>query len=388
MPEVYHRLFKVSELFDIWRGHSRYIRRYYADHAGPYPVYSASANPTQVHGYVDDYDFEGDCLTWTTNGYAGYVFVRNGKFCATRDVGVLKPREEHRDHISLDFFAPVLTKVLKEAATGRRRETGESDYTKIAGKSAAGVEVMIPVRSDGKPHLPFQLEVAARFRVVEGVKSGLASLLAEFNRRRIAFAHVASTLKPFRVADLFEISRGDSSLTQKYIREHRGDYPVFSGSSFRNQTAGHIDRFDFDGEYLTWAADGYAGVVYARSGKFSANSHAGIMRPRESVAARLHLPYFEYALSPVLESLAVGRVRENGSPDYTRVTIGMVNDAFVDVPTSPDGLPDLGAQRASVERIAPLEREKLAIEDELTRLVNAEVDSDWLTGLEKWPDAR
>src|SRR5699024_2567708 len=44
-----------------------------------------------VLGFIDSYDFEGDMLTWTTDGAnAGTVFLRTGKYNCTNVCGTLK----------------------------------------------------------------------------------------------------------------------------------------------------------------------------------------------------------------------------------------------------------------------------------------------------------
>lgn len=388
MPRTYKRRFKLNDVFDILRGNSKYIKRYYSENPGIYPVYSASTDPLAVHGRISTYEYDGSYLTWTTNGYAGFVFERSGKFSATRDVGLLQPAPNHAGLVCLSFFAPLLTIALREAATGRRKESGESDYTKIASKSASAVEFYAPVLEDGTLDIEFQREVASRYKAIGALKTGLISALGELEKKRVVHAPTAKAMKSFSVPELFSVSKGDGSLTRKYILENPGIVPVYTGSSFRNETAGHIARADFDGDYLTWAADGYAGPVYARTGEFSANSHAGILKPLPSVSDRLYLPYFEHALTPVLESVAVGRFRPDGSPDYTRVTIGMVRAVRVDVPVSDDGMPDLQSQKDITEAIVPLARDKLAIQDELLRLIKADVLVSWEDTLELWPASK
>lgn len=277
-------------------------------------------------------------------------------------------------------------KVLREAATGRRKETGESDYTKIAAGNAASVQVPVPVDEKGLPLLSFQEAVANRYGSLTRLKIRLAGLLADIAKKHIAFAAHQGRLESFKVDQLFDVGKGDGGITKKYILSHQGEYPVYTGSSFRNEVAGHIDSYDFDGEYITWAADGYAGPVFYRSGRFSANSHAGILKPRCEYAAKLYLPYFEYALTPILESMAVGRFRADGSPDYTRVTVGMAREANVTLPVDEDGSPDPVAQAEVTARIEPLKRDKRAVEDELLRLVKAEVTADWTNSLKAWVD--
>ena len=56
-----------------------------------YPVYSSQTTNNGVMGYLDNYDYEGEHITWTTDGAnAGTVYYRNGKFNCTNVCGILK----------------------------------------------------------------------------------------------------------------------------------------------------------------------------------------------------------------------------------------------------------------------------------------------------------
>lgn len=56
-----------------------------------YPVYSSQTSNNGIMGYLDNYDFEGEYITWTTDGAnAGTVYYRNGKFNCTNVCGILK----------------------------------------------------------------------------------------------------------------------------------------------------------------------------------------------------------------------------------------------------------------------------------------------------------
>ncbi|MBK6910972.1 MAG: restriction endonuclease subunit S [bacterium] len=99
VPEGWETI-AVWLLFSIGRG--RVIsNEEIGEHPGEYPVYSSQTEDNGVLGYIDSYEFEGDYLTWTTDGAnAGTVFKRSGKFCCTNVCGTLLPKRE----ISLSFF--------------------------------------------------------------------------------------------------------------------------------------------------------------------------------------------------------------------------------------------------------------------------------------------
>lgn len=61
------------------------------ENPGPYPVYSSQTENDGVMGHLATYDFDGEYLTWTTDGArAGTVFARQGKFNCTNVCGTLR----------------------------------------------------------------------------------------------------------------------------------------------------------------------------------------------------------------------------------------------------------------------------------------------------------
>ena len=87
---VKHNLLPINELCVISRGRVM-SKEYIRDHSGMYPVYSSQTADDGVFGKIDSFDYEGEYLTWTTDGAnAGSVFYRSGQFSITNVCGLLK----------------------------------------------------------------------------------------------------------------------------------------------------------------------------------------------------------------------------------------------------------------------------------------------------------
>ena len=91
IPAGWH-LERVWMVFSLGRG--RVIsHEEIAENIGEYPVYSSQSESDGSMGNLDTYDFEGDYLSWTTDGAnAGTVFERHGRFNCTNVCGTLKPK--------------------------------------------------------------------------------------------------------------------------------------------------------------------------------------------------------------------------------------------------------------------------------------------------------
>ena len=89
--------YQVGEICTLTRG--RVIsKKEMEENIGIYPVYSSQTSNEGKIGSIDTYDFDGEYVTWTTDGAnAGTVFYRNGKFNCTNVCGVLKLKREDID---------------------------------------------------------------------------------------------------------------------------------------------------------------------------------------------------------------------------------------------------------------------------------------------------
>ena len=102
---------KLGEVANLVRG--RVISKdYIRDFEGEYPVYSSQTANDGVLGSINSYMFDGDYLTWTTDGaYAGTIFRRKGKFSITNVCGLI---DITCRNIKQDFLYFWLSKTAKD----------------------------------------------------------------------------------------------------------------------------------------------------------------------------------------------------------------------------------------------------------------------------------
>ena len=81
---------ELKDICEISRG-KIISKDYIRDNPGVYPVYSSQTENEGNLGNISTYDYDGEYLTWTTDGAnAGTVFYRNAKFNVTNVCGLLK----------------------------------------------------------------------------------------------------------------------------------------------------------------------------------------------------------------------------------------------------------------------------------------------------------
>lgn len=110
--------FKIDDICFLGRG--RVIsKKEILDNPGDFPVYSSQTFNNGIFGHISTYDFDGEYVTWTTDGaYAGTVFYRNGKFNCTNVCGTLKAKKNDIDMKLLSIILNTYTKSEVFIASG------------------------------------------------------------------------------------------------------------------------------------------------------------------------------------------------------------------------------------------------------------------------------
>lgn len=89
------------------------------DNAGIYPVYSSQTANDGVLGYIDSYMFDGDFLTWTTDGaYAGTIFRRKGRFNITNVCGLIDIKDQRLLQDYLYYWLSLIAKSYVQEGMG------------------------------------------------------------------------------------------------------------------------------------------------------------------------------------------------------------------------------------------------------------------------------
>ncbi len=88
----------IQELSQVGRGRVISHTEISKSYNPVYPVFSSQTSDKGIMGYLDTYDFQGDYVTWTTDGAnAGTVFARSGRFNCTNVCGTIKLHDsDHR----------------------------------------------------------------------------------------------------------------------------------------------------------------------------------------------------------------------------------------------------------------------------------------------------
>ena len=363
----------VAELIDFNKSKtngSKFTKTFIQEHIGTVPVYGASLTEDEVgYGYVEDnlpsIRYFDDCLTWNIDGSTG-IFFRQGHFSLSEKVIPLIPFEEIKSAIDPVFlkYAIMFSKEFKEFG-----------FSNKAGKSKlCEIKIRIPVLSNGDFDLARQQELARQYHEIETKRKVLLDKIEELKKTKIDIS--SNDIVEYRevpIIRLFVPKGGDMKLSKTFCQEHKGDYPVYSGS-VGSERFGNIDEYKYDGEYLTWVIDGLAGHVMKIEGKFSITCHRGILIPTEE-CKNVDLLYMKYVLEPIFRKRVRGRMGINGKNEYTALKpthIVSYNDSVL-IPIAENGEYDLLKQQELAQKYATIELIKQNLYDQIKKLTNVVV---------------
>lgn len=211
----------IGEVCKITRGRvmsKEYIRK----HKGPYPVYSSQTENDGELGTISSYDFDGEYLTWTTDGAnAGTVFYRSGKFSITNVCGLLEV-------CSNSLLTKYLYYILSVEAP--KYVNSGMGNPKLMSNVMTNINISIPP-------IDVQREI---IRILDTFNNLAVELATELTARKLQYAYyrdklltVDKTSSRIKLSELCDIGDGLHG-TPSY--DDNGQYYFINGNNLSNGT--------------------------------------------------------------------------------------------------------------------------------------------------------
>ena len=355
----------ITQVFDIVRGDGKYTRSYVHEHTGEYPLYSG--NTFGPFAQIDSYDYNVPALTWAIDGLAGYMMIHRSPFSATNHRGILLLKDTN---IDLEYAKYTLEPIFRELKKGRQGDNGENEYTSLPPFMIQSVKFAVPVDHNGEPWLEKQKEIAAGYVTLEQTKETVVEQIASLSQVSIVPNCDEYAIEYLPLSALFDTIKGKSKYTKKYGNLHSGPYPVYSASS--QGTLTHLDTYDYDGRYMTWSTNGFAGTILILDGKFSINGDRGILVPKNG-RQDLDFDYMKFTLEPIFRELAKGRKGDNGEDEFTKLYPSMLSDIMVPIPVDGKGNISLSLQKEIAQKFISVQNSQKEIIEKLDALISKKI---------------
>lgn len=154
-------------------GNASYTKTWCQNHKGEYPIYSA--NNLEPISHIESYDYDGEYLTYSKNGCAGYITILKGCFSINGDRCVMSINDEYAGKINLLYLKYYLEPVFRKNKKGRLGAFGKNEFTKLNSTMIKNlnIKVPIPLTTDGFYDFEKQEEFAARYKQIDEIKQGL-----------------------------------------------------------------------------------------------------------------------------------------------------------------------------------------------------------------------
>ena len=355
----------ITQVFDIVRGDGKYTRSYVHEHTGEHPLYSG--NTFGPFAQIDSYDYNVPALTWAIDGLAGYMMIHRSPFSATNHRGILLLKDTN---IDLEYAKYTLEPIFRELKKGRQGDNGENEYTSLPPFMIQSVKFAIPVDHDGEPWLEKQKEIAAGYVTLEQTKETVVEQIANLSQVSVVPNCDEYAIEYLPLSELFDTIKGKSKYTKKYGNLHSGPYPVYSASSQGALT--HLDTYDYDGRYMTWSTNGFAGTILILNGKFSINGDRGILVPKNG-RQDLDFDYMKFTLEPIFRELAKGRKGDNGEDEFTKLYPSMLSDIMVPIPVDGKGNISLLLKKEIAQKFISVQNSQKEIIEKLDALISKKI---------------
>ena len=348
-------------LFDLSIG-KRLLRKDYMEASGRIPAYSSNVFcPFVYTSYSNVEDFSVPYVLWGIDGTFEFNVMPIGeKFAYTDHCGVIKIKNPKINPYYLAY-------TLEE----NKHKYGFDRGLRASLSNMKSVKVSIPVDASGEFDESVQASIADSMLGMRQIRNNLSEKRTNIADIKVVLEDENYKYSYFPLTDILEPIKGLSKYTKKYGNLHGGPYPVYSASSKKALT--YIDTFDYDGKYMTWSTNGFAGTILVLDGKFSINGDRGVLIPKDD-RTDIDLDYMKFTLEPLFRDLAKGRKGDNGEDEFTKLYPSMLKDIMVPIPVDEHGSIDLYAQKEIAAKYLAIEQSKDEVISKLDALIQQKIE--------------
>ena len=219
----------MKDLCILQRG-KVYSKKFISENVGDYPVYSSQTANNGILGKINSYDYDGNYLTWTTDGaYAGTIFYRTGKFSITNVCGLIKPKNKDINLRFLYYWLSLTAKKYVYQGMGN---------PKLMSNQVEEIEIPVPPIEvqrkiveilDNFTELEAELE-----RKLEAELEARRKQYEYYRNQLLTFDDTRSDVKWMKISDIGTFTRGKRFVRTDIVEDgipciHYGDMYTYYG---------------------------------------------------------------------------------------------------------------------------------------------------------------
>lgn len=169
----------LNEIIAHHNGDASYTKTWCQKHKGAYPIYSA--NNLEPIAYIDTFGYDGEYLTYSKNGCAGYITITSGRFSINGDRCLISINNEYADKLNLFYLKYYLEPIFRKNKKGRLGAFGKNEFTKLNSTMIKALNIMVPIplSANSSYDLEKQREIAERYKQIDEIKQGLINKIIQ-----------------------------------------------------------------------------------------------------------------------------------------------------------------------------------------------------------------
>ncbi len=275
------------------------IEEYLYNHGGDYPVYSGQTEGNGILGFIDSYNQQSPCVTFTTYGSAGKLFYREGKYTVGRNCMGLRPKKLYCNKINLKWFSFAFQNLFYRLRIGDKE--GQRSLNKL----------LLERQPIVIPDIDIQVKQLGKYEKIEAIKHQTNRILRNLtNISNFSRKYPNSSIIAKGKMDIFvSFIGGNSGLTEEFIYHNlpetkKDSVKILTSSTQERTSMGWISRNSkpkgksikiFRAPNILIARNGYAGTMtYCPVGEYTTNDHAYVLIPKQEWRKKINLEWFIY----------------------------------------------------------------------------------------------
>ncbi len=364
---------KLHELFDNIVGNSKYTKQYCNEHKGQYKVYSA--NISEELASINEYDYDGENLSYSTRGNAGILTILKGKYSIGNNRAILSSK---LNNMYLPYFKYILATLFKNVT----RQNGIQATTWQLIK-----DILVPIPINGKEEFDIdsQITIANKYIHLENIATIISNHKKNLQNIYLVAEQTDYKYVYPKINKIFDLTKSTNSskFTIGFINANQGDVPVYGAVNTENYASygyvkdniiieenknGKITKTPvrYFENCLTYNIDGEGacGYVFYRTGRFSLSEKVRPLIIFDEYKDKLDPIYLKYVLHPLFLSKVRGR----------KINKTIIQDLQIPIPVKENGEFDLKAQKEISEKYKKLEAIKEQVINEIDKVLSITVE--------------
>ena len=288
----------IGNLFDFIP-ETNIVEEYLYNHSGEYPVYSGQTEDDGVLGFIDSYNQELPCVTFTTYGSAGKLFYREDKYTIGRNCMGLRPKKLYSDEINLKWFSFAFQNLFYRLRIGDIK--GQRSLNKL----------LLERQPITVPDYDTQVQQLKKYQRLESIRHHLHKSLLDLIKINnfAALYPPESIIARDKLDNIIEFIGGNSGLTEEFIYHNLAEtesdsVQILTSSTLERTAMGFVSKNAklngkrlkiFQTPAILVARNGYAGTMtFISDGIFTTNDHAYVINPKQDWKDKINLEWFIY----------------------------------------------------------------------------------------------